>query len=205
MGMTKQRISRWVIGLGSVLFVGCQALLSDSEIVDEDKDEDDLAAICDNYCETVQESCQDSLQQYATTQQCKAVCLTLDEGDESDETGNTISCRNHYALEATEDPDLCSAAGPGGDGICGSNCEGFCHVQAKVCNGKNEVYPTITECVSACDGFDNTVVHSSNVTSGDSLACRITHLTLATGSPAVHCPHIVPDSPVCVATESSGE
>ena len=49
-------------------------------------------------------------------------------------------------------------------------------------------------------GFDDSEKYDAGDSSGNTLACRLYHLTVAAtdaGSAATHCPHTVADSPVC--------
>lgn len=154
---------------------------------------------CESYCTTISETCTGDMQQYGTTQQCLDVCATLTPGSVDDDQDNTVGCRLHYANEAAEDPEgFCRAAGPGGDEICGGDCQGFCQIQSEACVGDDEQFANNTDCISACTNFDDSVPYSSNVVDGDSRACRLYHLTVAATNPEVHCPHITADSPVCL-------
>ena len=151
-----------------------------------------------SYCATINETSTGDLQQYGATAQCMATCAGFAPGAVGDEIGNSVGCRMHYALEASEDPQThCRVAGPGGNGVCGSNCEGFCQIQSVACVGPDQQFSTITQCIDVCNQYDPSVAYSSMVTAGDSLACRLYHLTVASASAQVHCPHIGAVSAVC--------
>jgi hypothetical protein len=187
--------------LGLTAFVLLAACRGDFESTggSETSADDAKTELCEDYCTNIGDTCTGDFSQYGATQQCLDTCMTLDTGNEGDELGNSIECRLHYALQAAENPeDNCRSAGPGGDGVCGSNCEGFCQIQSVACTGDLQQFPTITDCVAACNGFDASIPYDSSVVDGDSLACRLYHLTVASTTPAVHCPHIVSDSPVCL-------
>lgn len=183
-----------LVGTVSAISMGCQALLADASV----RSDGESASLCDDYCKTVSETCEGPNLQYGSSLQCTNVCRVLAPGNKDDESGNTLGCRLHYALEASEDPEtFCLAAGPGGNGVCGSNCESFCQIGDEVCTEENSQYNTITECMAACALFDHSVPYNGEVLDGDSFACRLTHLTLAAGSPDVHCSHIAVVSAFC--------
>jgi hypothetical protein len=170
----------------------CNAIM-DSKVDVESKED-----VCAEYCKTIDTYCTDDNRQYRTTEQCLAVCNTFEIGKTKDDEGNTAYCRSNNAAEAEDNPDTyCISSGPGGGGVCGDDCESFCHIQTAVCTGDNRQYPTITECMSECEDFDLSVTYNSDIADGDTFACRLAQLTLAAVDPAKHCPAIAPDSPVC--------
>lgn len=159
---------------------------------------EDEGLTCANYCDSVLEVCVDENAQYTTTAQCLQICAHMDLGTTDDTNINTLGCRNRFAIEAIEAPGIhCTSAGPGGNGVCGSNCESFCHGQNSVCVGANQQYNTIAGCMNACATLDDSVSYTHTVLSGNTLACRLSHLSLAAGVPNTHCPHLALDSPVC--------
>ena len=163
-----------------------------------DSDSSGETVTCDEYCQTVLDVCLDDNAQYTTLSQCQQICAHMNVGNVEDTAGNTLSCRDHFALEAIEATSVhCRSAGPGGNGVCGTNCESFCQLQNEVCIGANQQFSSVAACMSVCAGFDNTIPYSSSVLGGNSLSCRISHLSLASGAPDTHCPHIAADSPVC--------
>jgi hypothetical protein len=153
---------------------------------------------CPTYCTAVQLSCStESVKQYKSDQSCTASCAAFLLGSEQDTTGNTLGCRAHYATLATTDAAAnCAAAGPSGGGKCGTNCDAYCALMARVC-------PTVFDddalCRTACQamaGVDEVAYRYG--LSGDNLQCRIYHATFgAEGFPEIHCPHAspVPTSP----------
>lgn len=150
---------------------------------------------CKSYCETITGNCTSANAQYASLQQCQSTCVAFTVGDESDRDGNTLGCRVYHADAAASDPGMhCTHAGPGGAGQCGSNCEGFCAVAASACAG---TFADAAACMSACAGYDPGEPYDAGDKAGDSFACRMYHLTVATEDPVGHCPHILPDSLPC--------
>jgi hypothetical protein len=180
-----------VMGIWVIAASSCN-ILSDSDVDVGDKDD-----VCAAYCEAIEANCEQDRLQYSSVEQCRAVCDTFEIGKKGDESGNTAYCRAHFAEEAEESPGHCASAGPGGDDVCGGNCESFCHIQTVVCTGANRRYATVTECLDACEALDMSDSYSSNVLEGDTFSCRLAHLVLATTSPDEHCPHIAPASAAC--------
>lgn len=150
---------------------------------------------CSSYCTTITANCTAKNAQYASIEQCQGSCGAFPLGDEADRDGNTLGCRVYHADAAASAPDThCTHAGPGGNNQCGSNCEGFCALASLACSG------TFTDgeaCMSACAGYPDSEPFDAADVSGDTLACRLYHLTVATEAPEVHCPHILPDSQTC--------
>ncbi len=154
------------------------------------------AVTCEEYCDRVAGACTAPFQQYTSPQTCRDLCPYMPEGQFGDITGHSVVCRNHAAVEASENPEnFCEAAGPLGGNTCGTPCEVFCDLNLRVCTGTNTVYASAVECQMACAAFPNDVPYSSEVTEGDSLACRMYHLNVAAASPGnavAHCPHTGP-------------
>ena len=77
-------------------------------------------------------------------------------------------------------------------------CEAYCSAIADTCMGANAQYADDDECAAACAGISQDGEDGNMA--GDSLQCRMNHLGLAAGNPAVHCPHAGPDGGgVCAA------
>lgn len=149
---------------------------------------------CEEYCRVVAESCVGTDEQYASPAACLAVCAELDPGPRGDAQGNTVQCRLGRArLAATtgEPGDYCFSAGPGGAGICGDDCEGFCSVMTAKCTQMG----SFEQCLSACDevpdlsGPPTNVTYNTTQQSGDSVQCRLFHVTAASLDPIGHCVH----------------
>lgn len=163
---------------------------------------DHASVACSDYCDTVMAACTGENAVYASEAACLALCALLDAGDPGEPTGNTLACRSGYAQEAERDPaDACASAGPGGDGACGSDCEAYCALYPQVCPDEADAQGT-EQCLEQCgaladrQGFDVVADHE-----GDTVECRLVHLTSATLQPAQHCQHaqLEPTQPWCVA------
>jgi hypothetical protein len=159
---------------------------SDASTVDAAGGEDGCAL----YCETVLSNCQGEHAVYASPEICTATCAFFEPGTAGDASGNTVACRTRHATLArsTGEPGShCPAAGPGGDGSCGSNCEGYCTVFMRAClDFFGSQAACLDDCASAVPdlgGFD------TSFTSGNSLQCRLYHVSAASVDPATHCHH----------------
>jgi hypothetical protein len=150
--------------------------------------------LCEEYCETVIRACSDnesdSFDVYDSPFTCERQCLLLTPGAERDQSGNTVHCRLFHArvaeLSRGERLTECPAAGPGGDGVCGANCEGYCTLMLATCSG---LFETLDACRASCALVPDVGGYDISQTSGDSLQCRLYHLGAALVSPEHHCPH----------------
>jgi hypothetical protein len=149
------------------------------------------AQTCANYCALISANCTAANAMYGGTAECMASCMHVPAGTAADMSGNTLGCRIYHADAAATNAALhCRHAGPGGDGACGMNCEGFCTVALGSCAGQaNPPYASMGACLTACAGFATTPPYSAATTSGNSLACRLYHATAASTTPTLHCPH----------------
>ena len=76
-----------------------------------------------------------------------------------------------------------------------SACDAYCTVADTNCAGANALTWTpdcATECAALATGG------TTGNPAGDTLGCRIYHLTAAAGDPALHCPHGTTASTVCI-------
>jgi hypothetical protein len=154
---------------------------------------------CETYCTTLMANCTAEAAQYGSMDACLGACAGLTLGAASDSDGNTVGCRTYHANSVpTAGVEHCDHAGPMGADECGSNCEGFCAIAVHTCTGANQVWATEAACMTDCAMMNDTVGYNATVQTGDSLACRMYHLTMASepGS-AEHCDHIGLASPVC--------
>jgi hypothetical protein len=153
---------------------------------------------CAAYCTEVMANCTGANVQYDQMTDCVNSCATWMVGTVDDMSGGTLGCRTYHAGAASGNPNLhCRHAGPGGDGACGQNCQGFCELVLGVCTGANQVYADELECDQACTQWSPTPPYSSTVQSGNSFACRLYHATAASTSPGTHCGHTADVSPTC--------
>jgi len=160
------------------------------------------SALCSDYCSTVMANCTGTNQQYASSTACFAVCELLAPGTAGDITpGNTVQCRLRRAALAgsTGEPGgYCFSAGPGGAEECGTDCDGYCALMTQKCP---DDMASLTQCLSACDIVPDLSRPPDNLRynvsqqSGDSLQCRLFHVSAATMDPTTHCIHAAGGSP----------
>jgi hypothetical protein len=159
---------------------------------------DAASATCAQYCTQIESNCEGVHTQYTSPDQCNAACEAFPQGDPGAQGGNSLECRVYHAGAALGDPDThCVHAGPGGKGICGSNCEGFCTVVMSACTDANAAYPSLNECLTSCALFDDTEPYDISDVAGNTLACRLYHAQVASVDPVTHCPHTKPVSSMC--------
>lgn len=146
-------------------------------------------ALCERYCDTVMANCAGDNPVYRSRSMCDEVCKVLPPGRPGDTDVDSIECRLHYAelvVTVGEASVNCPAAGPGGDGICGANCEGFCTIALAACPDSPI---SGVGCAKACSDLPDPGGYTSNIDSGDSVECRLYHASAATVDPATHCRH----------------
>jgi hypothetical protein len=146
---------------------------------------------CDAYCTAVMAACTGANQQYSGPARCQNACATFDAGTLEDMTGNTLGCRLHHALAAQADAGAeCEAAGPGGAGVCGSDCDGFCQLVLTYCVGPEQVFANLSTCEGACASFHTTAPYSvtdTTIQTRTQVACLLYHAQEATTVPMDHC------------------
>jgi hypothetical protein len=163
-------------------------------------DPDPVADACDDYCTLVLRNCGGgAAAQYSDVSTCLATCSNMELGTAGTRDGNSIACRTFWAAAAEGDQAACTAAGPGGDGVCGTNCQSFCATTLSICADQaNPPYASTAECEAMCAGYDATETFDASDLAGNTLACRIYHMTAASTEPDTHCAHTVANSPVCL-------
>lgn len=151
---------------------------------------------CVAYCAQVAKACVGPSAVYASEAVCLAVCAKLPAGSPETPTGNTIACRADQArlAETTGEVKLyCPAAGPGGgsgeDGgapLCGTNCDGYCSLMAAICSS---IFPTPQTCLESCLSAPDIGGYNVAQMEGNTIQCRLYHVSAATQGADVHCPH----------------
>lgn len=158
---------------------------------------------CQTFCDVALDACPraetESVAVYDSTFTCLRQCGAYAVGTPGDDSGNTLACRMTHALIARDFPgeraNSCPAAGPGGNGVCGSNCEGYCNLMLQTC----DTFTTDDECQSACREVPDLGGFEVSQNEGNSVQCRLYHLGAALASPTFHCPHASGESP-CAET-----
>lgn len=170
-------------------------------------DSDAGSSLCQEYCNTVMQNCTGNVQVYVGRETCLSVCQLLPEGHPGDQRVNSVQCRLDQARLAGTIPEPaihCAGAGPGGNGLCGDNCEGLCTILQGACTNEHQVFQSLSDCaedcsavpvVTASDGneYYNTV--AKEMSAGNSRQCRLWHASVATQSPDPHCTHASGASP----------
>jgi hypothetical protein len=157
-------------------------------------------SICERYCQTVTQTCTGQFAQYSTHATCLGVCALLPPGSPNDTSGNTVSCRLNAAGQAPLEPSYyCPAAGPGGNAVCGTNCEGLCSLVETLCS-EELVDEDVTNCQSACSALADTLLYTvapeAMLYEGKHVQCRLYHASnAAVGDTEQHCQHALGGSP----------
>ncbi len=153
---------------------------------------------CAAYCQTMAARCKNGLghfnDQYpgGYPDACAEACSHFVTGNAGESTGNSLACRLFGACLAEHDPDIyCTVAGPGGDGVCGDNCDGFCTLNLSICAGPLAQYASMTACQDDCAKLDfsdtyNTTVDNWSGTK-NTFACRMYWLMRSVADPDENC------------------
>jgi hypothetical protein len=151
--------------------------------------------LCQDYCSAVMTNCTDDNAVYESVSTCHAVCKLLDPGEEGTDSGNTVRCRLRQAIaagpEGVNEPDShCAGAGPGGEGadgeaLCADNCDGYCSLMMAACDD----FSSVSACRKACRDVPDLGGYNTSHSEGDSLQCRLWHLSAASLEPNPHCLH----------------
>jgi hypothetical protein len=174
---------------GSAMVAGAAGSVSGTAAGDTD-----ASPLCQQYCDVVAANCVGTDAQFASPLACLSVCALLPPGTPGDTSGNTVECRLSRAqLAATtgEPSNYCFSAGPGGAGSCGSNCDGFCAVMTQKCTQLGDDAACLQACAEVPDLSLGTPKQNYNIAmmDGDSLQCRLFHVSAASVDPVTHCIH----------------
>lgn len=97
-----------------------------------------------------------------------------------------FACNAVLGIEPAEiDPAAGDAAPTGAV----TACSDYCTKIAKTCVGANKQYTAPDVCLAMCANLEP---GAAGAVSGNSLACRLTHVGLAVNDPVTHCPHAGP-------------
>jgi hypothetical protein len=153
---------------------------------------------CDAYCAAIQPACTASHQQYGDVATCKTACAAFPLGTGSDTSGDTLGCRIHYAGLAAASAEAaatyCTKAGPGGDGACGTNCEGYCDIVMMYCTAANmaKIYDDRAACMADCAAHGTDATYTTGdpgrTDTGNEVACQLYHAVMGSQAPSEHCP-----------------
>ena len=148
---------------------------------------------------------------------CMGTCAAFKPGTQADTSGNTLGCRNYHLQNievrnmsaATHCPHTGVLGGPaaGATAVCAdaapanTPCANFCALQTKICGtdanqvtGVTNRYADSAACLTACAAFTTTPEATPSATTGNTLACRVYHVTNAAAQTTAagvntHCGH----------------
>jgi len=144
---------------------------------------------CETFCTDVQTTCTGANQVYTSEEVCRSVCSNFDLGRPLDETGNTVTCRINNVRQAKQNGEVqihCPAAGPGGNGICGADCENYCGLMAAICP---DIFASRVACGAECLKLTTQNTYNTSIIKGNDVQCRLYHVSAATTNTMLHCPH----------------
>ena len=82
---------------------------------------------------------------------------------------------------------LLAGCGPGEPTKIEENCNAYCDESLETCRDGNAQYASFDACLDACAKFPSTGEEGDR--KGDTLQCRLYHLSVADTDPELHCPH----------------
>lgn len=151
---------------------------------------------CPALCAVVDGACTGENSQYGPSvdndEFCELLCPRWEAGTLGDVDGPTRACRSHYTgLAETNPATHCSAAGPFGGTVCGTQCEAFCLAVVTFCDEPGlVVYANEQDCMADCTSFagqDEPYVWVVGDTT-DSFGCRGNAVLDASHDPTNFCP-----------------
>lgn len=135
------------------------------------------APTCADYCAAVTQNCRAQDEQYESSAACLATCAAFVPGALADRMGNTLGCRAYHAGAAATNPTVhCPHAGPGGGGVCGTNCDSFCALALAICSGPNQIYTSTADCMTECSIVPDTTRYTTAAKNPGSAACFVYYL-----------------------------
>jgi hypothetical protein len=190
----------WVLVSGSIgceRIVGIEAAYLDPALVDGAVT--GPSAACSEFCATVMQNCTGDFAVYQSAATCQAVCAHLPPGSPGDTEGDTVYCRLHcaqLAASASEPNVYCPAAAPGGSGVCGSDCEAYCVLLEQICPAHfGGIYRDSVDCNARCGAWPSLGAFDLGQSSGNSVNCRLWHVSAAALDPETQCGYAAGDPP----------
>lgn len=168
---------------------------------------------CDRYCGVMAARCTGEESAYLEGD-CAELCPYFPRAVAGG-AANTLECRLSVVEGPLREPSTeCPGAGRGGDSICGSNCDSYCHLMRAICPlSFTKTFPTDESCQLFCKnelddpgGFDAVEAEQGVPRT---VQCRLWHLGAAAGWPFpddgalgnVHCVHARGEA-VCVLPDT---
>ncbi len=182
----------WALGsmsIGCDRIVGIEAAHLDPELA--------TTPLCSEFCATVMQNCTGDFAVYESTAACLAVCAHLPPGRPGDVEANTVYCRLDSAHPAgdTGAPN-CPAASPGGFGVCGADCDGYCVLLQQVCPARfTASYRDLVDCGAQCSSLPTSGAFDLSQSSGNTVNCRLWNVSAAALDPETFCGPAAGDAP----------
>ena len=189
--------------------VGCRMVHAEAATADDDAAAEHCpnagptgAGVCGTWCENLCHLDTYLCSNYQADT-CADVCAAVpSDGQLGDTTGDTVQCRlQHLIASSSVSPkpaeEHCpNAALDGGDACVDTpspSCEEYCESVHSACTGDNAQYPDQAACLAYCASHAALEPGAAGDTSGDTIACRTYHATIAgSEDPALHCAHAGP-------------
>lgn len=139
---------------------------------------------CEVYCGLMTRNCPDA---FSGQQACQAECEAFGtDGNTSDDTGDTVQCRIHFAGLAGIDRGSadslaqCDLALPA-SAACGEvpTCDAFCAQVTNSCTGGDAYYTSLEHCVEVCSSALGWPAGSLIDTDVSTIGCRLSAATTA--------------------------
>ncbi len=155
---------------------------------------------CEAYCQLFPKVCPTDYE-YKSTEDCLEYCEALPSQPDydvvRDHGGDTIECRLVHTSSATVKPeDHCPHAPIRptkpwciGDAAAKPNCDDYCTIELKACQGSLAQYQSMAQCKSVCEALEP---GTNDDQGGNTVACRRYHSFNATTLPDTHCSHSGP-------------
>lgn len=204
MSLRRRLLDAGLLSLAAVCLSQCEAYLDlpDAELIEVQPTLETAAGeACRTYCDSVLGNCTGADAVYVNRVQCLNVCRGMEPGSEGDAFGNTLHCRllnARLAGDTAEPRSHCSQAGPGGaarpdlGNSCSSNCEGLCAGMLSICP---EQFSSLNACLADCALVPDLGGYDLGVGQGNSVQCRLFHLSAAAAAPDPHCRHAAGAAP----------
>jgi hypothetical protein len=172
-----------------------------------------IDGLCSQYCRQISQKCT-AAPQYddARPPECESLCRHFPRAEGESPTGNNLECRLARVTSASGERSDCFAAGRGGDGVCGTNCDAYCSLMQALCpahlsefDAGESLADDVAACQSDCSRLSDRGDYDPTLGGEDefdelvaTIQCRLWHL----GSAAIeveqfgtldnsHCDHAV--------------
>jgi hypothetical protein len=214
--MWRRAVSRSVLGIS--LAIGCAQTFGIDEACELGDASCEQKLLCAEYCDALRDNCVDAPQYNEL--ECESLCPFFPRAADATAAGadaNTLDCRLARAVSRSAERIAdCNAAGRGGNGDCGSNCEALCSLMKGVCpnefdtfiGSETEATQEEAACLAACDRLQDRMAFDADIAGQDhedlpgetpTVQCRLWHLGSAAidvsrnglGSASGHCAHAI--------------